>query len=180
MDTNRTSRSHSADTGKSGNWLGCEQAQRAAAGREYFLAYPKRRPALGSASQQDSDELAGAERLGAMGAKSFSGPLGGWKLSDSKRHPVISVCWSRRNDAASPELHHQHRPSVIGFVRRATGHDDRLRLATQTEGSLGLSGFDGLIGFSFCCLLSRDLLRRPKHPEAFPKNTTAQANPNFY
>jgi hypothetical protein len=48
VDTNSTSRSHSANAGEGRDWLGCQKPERSAAGRKYFLADPKRGSAFRS------------------------------------------------------------------------------------------------------------------------------------
>ena len=66
MDTNRTSRSHAADAGERRHRLRREQSKRPRQRREYLLPDPKRRPALGSAAEEDCYQFGGAKGLSSV------------------------------------------------------------------------------------------------------------------
>jgi len=68
MDANRTSRSYTPYARKSGDRLRRQQPQRSPAGGKNLLPYSDGGAALGSASEQYRDKLAGAQRVRAVTA----------------------------------------------------------------------------------------------------------------
>jgi len=92
MNARCTSRSDTRYARERRDGLRGKQAQRAPAAAENFLSDSDRGAAFGSASEQDRDQLARAQRLRAVAAQSLPGPLGDGQLANCGSHISTLRC----------------------------------------------------------------------------------------